>query len=39
MALTIGTQLGAHEITALLGQGGIVEVYRARDMELPAWIE
>src|SRR5262249_15406356 len=34
MALTIGTQLGSHEITALLGKGGIGEVYRARDTKL-----
>src|SRR5581483_2965672 len=34
MALTIGTQLGAHEITALLGKGGMGEVYRARDLKL-----
>src|SRR2546421_13091037 len=34
MAITIGTQLGSHEITALLGKGGMGEVYRARDMKL-----
>ena len=34
MALTVGTQLGSHEITALLGQGGMGEVYRARDLRL-----
>src|SRR6516162_7657898 len=34
MALTIGTLLGSHEITALLGKGGMGEVYRARDMKL-----
>src|SRR6516164_694217 len=34
MALKIGTQLGAHEITALLGKGGMGEVYRARDLKL-----
>ena len=34
MALTIGTQLGSHEITALLGKGGMGEVYRARDTKL-----
>jgi eukaryotic-like serine/threonine-protein kinase len=34
MALTIGTQLGAHEIIALLGKGGMGEVYRARDLKL-----
>jgi hypothetical protein len=31
MALTVGTQLGSHEITALLGKGGMGEVYRAPD--------
>src|SRR5215813_11866704 len=34
MALTIGTQLGSHEITGLLGKGGMGEVYRARDTRL-----
>jgi serine/threonine-protein kinase len=34
MALAIGTQLGSHEITALLGKGGMGEVYRARDSKL-----
>src|SRR5262249_31859343 len=34
MGLTIGTQLGSHEITALLGKGGMGEVYRARDLKL-----
>src|SRR5215467_2332341 len=34
MALRIGTQLGSHEITALLGKGGMGEVYRARDLKL-----
>jgi len=34
MALTIGTQLGSHEITALLGKGGMGEVYRARGLKL-----
>jgi serine/threonine protein kinase len=34
MALTIGSQLGSHEITALLGKGGMGEVYRARDTKL-----
>src|SRR5215510_14139943 len=34
MALTIGTQLSSYEITALLGKGGMGEVYRARDAKL-----
>src|SRR5262245_51617339 len=34
MALSIGSQLGSHEITALLGKGGMGEVYRARDTKL-----
>src|SRR5215475_4138534 len=34
MALTVGTQLGSHQITALLGKGGMGEVYRARDLKL-----
>ena len=34
MSVTIGTQLGSHEITALLGKGGMGEVYRARDTRL-----
>src|SRR5438045_8212523 len=34
MPITIGTHLGSHEITALLGKGGMGEVYRARDAKL-----
>src|SRR5215475_1930135 len=34
MGLTVGTQLGSHEIIALLGKGGMGEVYRARDLKL-----
>ena len=34
MALTIGTRIGSHEITALLGKGGMGEVFRARDTKL-----
>ena len=32
MSVTIGTQLGSHVVTALLGRGG--EVWRARDTKL-----
>jgi eukaryotic-like serine/threonine-protein kinase len=34
MALSVGTRLGSHEITGLLGKGGMGEVYRARDLKL-----
>ena len=34
LSVTIGTQLGSFEITALLGKGGMGEVYRARDTKL-----
>jgi hypothetical protein len=34
MSLTIGTQLGSHEITALLGKGGMGEVYLRLDRDI-----
>ena len=34
MPLTVGTQLGSPEVTALIGRGGMGEVYRARDSKL-----
>jgi Tol biopolymer transport system component len=34
LAVTIGSQLGSHEIVHLLGKGGMGEVYRARDRNL-----
>ena len=34
MGVTVGTQLGSHTVTALIGRGGMGEVWRARDSKL-----
>ena len=34
MALNVGSRLGHYDVTALIGSGGMGEVYRARDTKL-----
>jgi serine/threonine protein kinase len=34
MSLAPGTRLGAYEVVALIGEGGMGQVYRARDSKL-----
>ena len=34
MPLNVGTTLGHYDVTALIGEGGMGQVYRARDTKL-----
>ena len=34
MALTVGSRLGHYDVTALIGEGGMGQVYRAADTQL-----
>ena len=34
MALEVGSRLGHYDVTALIGEGGMGQVYRARDTRL-----
>ena len=34
MALTVGTRLGHYDVTALIGEGGMGQVYQATDTQL-----
>ncbi len=34
MPLNVGSRLGHYDVTALIGEGGMGEVYRARDTTL-----
>ena len=34
MALTVGDRLGHYNVTALIGEGGMGQVYRATDTQL-----
>ena len=39
MALEVGSRLGHYDVTAKIGEGGMGEVYRARDTKLDRDVE
>ncbi len=39
MALEIGSRLAHYDVTALIGEGGMGEVYRARDTKLDRYVK
>ena len=38
MGLDVGSRLGHYDVTALIGEGGMGEVYRARDTKLDCYV-
>ena len=39
MALTVGSRLGHYDVTALIGEGGMGQVYQATDTKLRRQVE
>ena len=39
MALEIGSRLAHYDVTALIGEGGMGEVYRARDTKFDRYVK
>ncbi len=38
MALAVGSRLGHYDVTALIGEGGMGQVYQATDTKLNHWV-